>query len=44
MCLDFMLLYEEFVVLLIIGVGDVVEGDVVLNVGNCEGWVDMVDI
>ena len=41
---DFTPLYEELAALPTIGAGDVVEGDLVLNVGNREGWADTADI
>ena len=41
---DFTPLYEELAALPTIGAGDVVDSDLVLNVGNREGWADTADI
>ena len=36
--------YEELAALPTFGAGDVVESDLVLNVGTREGWADTADI
>jgi len=41
---DFAPLYQELCALPTLGAGDVAEGDLVLNVGNREGWSDSDDI
>lgn len=42
--LDFILIYQCFVVSVFYVVGDVFDSDCVFNVGICEGWVINVDI